>query len=219
LEDVISPFIRDGRLFHSIIWLLHREDTKYQSEFRQRAAYLSDQEYEQNYPTFPGLDSETDCNQACRDKILESVTGASVLDVGCGRGFAANLIQTTKQIETTSTDFIINEAATGRFPNCRFVSSKIETLPFDDHCCDTVVCTHTLAHTLDLPAAMRGLRRVTCKRLMIVVPQEREYRYSLNLHLHFFPYPHSFLKHLPPLPPAHKCDLVDADNFYVEDLT
>ena len=32
------------------------------------------------------------------------------------------------------------------------------------------------------------------RRLIIVVPQEREYRFTFNPHLHFFPYPHSFLR-------------------------
>ena len=44
------------------------------------------------------------------------------------------------------------------------------------------------------------LRRVARRRLILVVPQEREYRFTFNPHLHFFPYPHSFLRYLTPVP-------------------
>lgn len=219
LEDVLPPVIRDSRLFYGVIWLLYRAKTQYQSQFRSRVPSMQDAEYADYYATFPGLDSETDCNQACIDKIIENIKGSSALDVGCGRGFVANLIQTKTKTKTTGVDFIINEEATGRFPNVEFLSSKIESLPFDDNAYDTVVCTHTLEHILDLPGAIRELRRVAGQRLIIVVPREREYKYSFNLHVHFFPYLHSFLKHMVPLPEEYHCEVVDGDIFYIEDFS
>jgi SAM-dependent methyltransferase len=219
LEDVVPPFLRDSFLFYGLMWLLYRDKTRYQSQFRESIPHLSGSEYQRYYETFPGLDSETDCNQACLDLIVDSVLGESVLDVGCGRGFVANLIQSSRQVTTTGTDFLIEDSVPQRYPNCTFVKSKIEALDFADNQFDTVVCTHTLEHILDLPQALRELRRVAKRRLILVVPREREYRYSFNLHVHFFPYPHSFLKHLSPLPNTYTCKVVDGDIFYVEDTT
>src|SRR3546814_1539315 len=48
------------------------------------------------------------------------------------------------------------------------------------------------------------LRRVARRRVIIVVPQEREYRFTFNPHLHFFPYPHSFLRYVTPVPANHE---------------
>lgn len=218
LEDVLPPFIRDSRLFYGLNWLLYGDKTAYQTQFRERAPKLSAAEYQKYYETFPGLDSETDCNQACLDRIVQSIRGESVLDVGCGRGFVANLIQTTLNVQTTGVDFIVPEDVAGRYPNVHFVSDKIESLDFSDNTFDTVVCTHTLEHILDLRRAVSELRRVAKHRVILVVPREREYRYSFNLHLHFFPYPHSFLKHLTPLPDHYECEVLDGDIFYLEDL-
>lgn len=218
LEDVLPPVLRDSRLFYGLMWLLYRKNTRYQSEFREQLPSMDAAAYQRYYEVFPGLDSETDCNQACLDLIKETVIGESALDVGCGRGFVANLIQTHCQIQTTGSDFIVHDSVKTRYPNCDFVSSKIEALDFSDNEFDTVVCTHTLEHILDLKAAISELRRVAKRRLILVVPREREYRYSFNLHVHFFPYTHSFLKHLIPLPPEFSCDVVDGDIFYVEDF-
>lgn len=218
LEDVLPPILRDSRLFYGLLWLLYRDKTNYQSRFRERLAGLSPEEYQRYYETFPGLDSETDCNQACLDEIVANVTGEQVLDVGCGRGFVANLIQTRCQVETTGVDFLVSEQTRARYPNCQFVSNKIEALEFENDSFDTVVCTHTLEHILDLQKAVSELRRVARKRLILVVPKEREYRYSFNLHVHFFPYVHSFLKHLMPLPTSYICKTLDGDIFYLEDV-
>ncbi len=218
LEDVLPPALRDSRLFYGVMWLLYRNKTRYQSDFRAQVPTLSDEAYQRYYETFPGLDSETDCNQACLDLILERVVGESVLDVGCGRGYVANLIQTQLHVNTTGADFIVPDAIRSRYPACKFVSTKIESLDFGNSEFDTVVCTHTLEHILNLTQAIKELRRVAKRRLILVVPREREYRYSFNLHVHFFPYPHSFLKHLVPLPPEYSCEVVDGDLFYVEDF-
>ena len=98
-----------------------------------------------------------------------------------------------------------------------FIESKIETLPFDDNEFDTVVCTHVLEHILDIAGAIRELRRITAKRLIIVVPREREYRYTFNPHFHFFPYAHSFLRYMTPVPDAHRIINVGRDIVYLED--
>jgi hypothetical protein len=48
------------------------------------------------------------------------------------------------------------------------------------------------------------------------VPQEREYRFTFNPHLHFFPYPHSFLRAVAPVPERYELESIGRDIFYTE---
>ena len=63
------------------------------------------------------------------------------------------------------------------------------------------MCTHVIEHILDYRAAIAELRRITGRRLIIVVPRERESIYAFNPHFNFFPYRHSFLRAMIPVPP------------------
>ena len=67
--------------------------------------------------------------------------------------------------------------------------------------------------------AIAELRRITRRRLIIVVPREREYRYTFNPHFNFFPYTHSFLRAMHPVPAEHTCVDIGRDIFYCEDRT
>jgi hypothetical protein len=77
-------------------------------------------------------------------------------------------------------------------------------------------CTHVLEHILDYRAAISELRRVTRERLIIVVPREREGIYTFNPHFNFFPYAHSFLRAMIPLPSNFVCDVIGRDIYYME---
>jgi ubiquinone/menaquinone biosynthesis C-methylase UbiE len=99
----------------------------------------------------------------------------------------------------------------------RFVDAMVENLPFGDRSFDTVLCTHVLEHILDYRKAIAELRRITRRRLIIVVPREREGIYTFNPHFNFFPYRHSFLRAMIPVPNDHVCVDVGRDIFYRED--
>lgn len=57
--------------------------------------------------------------------------------------------------------------------------------------------THVLEHVPDMDAAVSELLRVTKKRLLIVLPRQREYRYTADLHIRFFPYEYNVRAALP----------------------
>ena len=65
--------------------------------------------------------------------------------------------------------------------------------------------------------AIAELRRIARRRLIIVVPREREYRYTFNPHFNFFPYTHSFLRAVHPVPEVYVCQDIGRDIFYCED--
>ena len=100
-----------------------------------------------------------------------------------------------------------------------FVSGWVESLPFPDKSFDTVICTHVIEHILDYRNAIAELRRIARKQLIIVVPRERESIYTFNPHFNFFPYSHSFLRAMIPVPATHVCEDVGRDIYYREDLT
>ena len=98
-----------------------------------------------------------------------------------------------------------------------YVAARIEELPFPDRHFDTVICTHVIEHVLEYRQAIAELRRIAARRLIIVVPREREYLYSFNPHFNFFPYAHSFLRAVHPVPENHVCELIGRDIYYRED--
>ncbi|HEX8380976.1 MAG TPA: methyltransferase domain-containing protein, partial [Allosphingosinicella sp.] len=102
--------------------------------------------------------------------------------------------------------------------NLSFVEGWLGRLPFADNSFDTVVCTHTLEHILDIDGAVADLRRLAKRRLILVVPRERESRYPLNLHVHFFPYAHSFLNRIHAPDGRFVCKVLQRDIYYREDV-
>ncbi|ODU22006.1 MAG: methyltransferase [Sphingomonas sp. SCN 67-18] len=217
LEEAIPPFIRDSGPMR---WLFRRhwgpliDDIE---RFRERIPFVTADEYRAVYERMPRVQDDTDNSEACLKRIAAAVEGQTVLDVGCGTGYLLDwLKQRRGDLTLTGTDFIIEPGTRTRHADIRFVEGHVERLPFEDGSFDTVICTHVLEHILDFRGALAELRRVAGKRLILVVPREREYRFTFNPHLHFFPYPHSFLRYLPPIPAEHVIEGVGRDIFYSE---
>jgi 2-polyprenyl-3-methyl-5-hydroxy-6-metoxy-1,4-benzoquinol methylase len=217
LEEVLPPFVRDSGPMR---WLFRQhwgplvDDIE---RFRERIPFVTPAEYKSIYERMPRVQDETDNSDACLARILSEIEGETVLDVGCGTGFMTQWIYDRRpDLKLTGTDFIIEDGTKERSAQIAFKKGHIEALPFADGSFDTVICTHVLEHILDFPQALREIRRVAAKKLIIVVPREREYRFTFNPHLHFFPYPHSFLRYVAPIPARHVLESVGRDIFYAE---
>ncbi len=218
LEEVIPPIVRDSSAMR---WLFRRhwgrliDDIE---DFRARIAFVSAAEYKSIYERMPRIQNETDNSVACLEAILANIKGTKVLDMGCGTGYVVDWLAARRpDLTITGADFIIEAGTRERSPTIAFEEAMIEALPFADGAFDTVVCTHVLEHILDFGKALSELRRVAAKRLIIIVPQEREYHFTFNPHLHFFPYPHSFLRYIAPIPASHHIQSIGRDIFYFED--
>ncbi|MEM8839149.1 MAG: class I SAM-dependent methyltransferase [Pseudomonadota bacterium] len=219
LEELIPPVLRDGAVFRSfakLAWGRHIDDL---ADFRKRAAFLSEDEYMDLYKKHPRVHEGTDNSDACIERIIEDVIGDSVCDVGCGTGILLKKIRQAKPNvqKLTGVDFAIDDAEA--LPGIEYVAAKIEDLPFEDGAFDTVICTHVIEHILDYRAAIKELRRIAKKRLIIVVPLEREYAYTFNPHFNFFPYTHSFLRAMHPVPQDFECVDILRDIYYREDCS
>lgn len=219
LEEVLPPFVRDSAAMR---WLFRRHWGRLVDDledFRARIPFVTPEEYRDVYARLPRVQSETDNSRACIDLIAGDMLGATALDVGCGTGYLLHVLAGRRpEMKLTGVDFIIDSETRKRAHGISFHEANIERLPFPDKSFDTVICTHVLEHILDFRGALAELRRVAAKRLIIVVPQEREYRFTFNPHLHFFPYPHSFLRYATPVPARHVIKSVGRDIYYHEDM-
>lgn len=217
LEDILPPVVRDSSLFRNVAKLAWGEHITRLAAFRENAPFLTEAEYETLYRDHPRVHEGTDNSEACIRKIIDSTVGGSVCDVGCGTGVLLRRLRDARGGSGvyTGVDFVVDDAAA--IEGVDYVAAKIESLPFADGAFDTVICTHVIEHVLEYRQAIAELRRVARRRLIIVVPREREYRYSFNPHFNFFPYTHSFLRAVHPVPQKHVCIDIGRDIFYCED--
>jgi len=218
LDQLLPPILRDARWLMWIPMKLLFSDKIYDfMVFKGRAFEMTELEFSSVYQrtaSVSELQGETDLNQRCTTEILSNLSGESVLEVGAGRGYLANLMSQTHKV--TALDLVVSDALRERLPQVDFVEANLESLPFPDATFDTVVCTHTLEHVQRLAPAVAELRRVARRRLIIVVPRQRPYKYNFSLHINFFPYEWSLRGQLGHQPNSTIRDL--GDWFYVEEM-
>ncbi|MGE6697150.1 class I SAM-dependent methyltransferase [Hyphomonas sp. NPDC076900] len=218
LEDILPAALRDSGLFRaaaSMAWGRHVTEL---ARFRERAAFLTDEEYEALYRKHPRVHEETDNSDACIAAITADIAGESAVDVGCGTGALLRRVQQARPglKGLAGVDFVIDPAL--KDEGIEYFAAKVEALPFLNKAFDTVICTHVIEHIVDYRAAIAELRRVARRRLIIVVPREREYRYTFNPHVNFFPYTHSFLRAMMPVPEGYHIRQIGRDIYYREDI-
>jgi SAM-dependent methyltransferase len=192
-DNLLPPFLRDNLLCMGLpMRLCLGKKWREFAQFKERASALTADEMDETYRCLASshLPRETDLHPATIQHLRQRVLGGSVLDVGCGRGYLSRLLQRELGIEVVGIDIVPPcEDTGGDF--LRFCQGRAESLPFADGSFDTVICAHTLEHTVKPQAVISELRRVARKRLIVVVPCQRPYRYTFDLHVQFFPYPYS----------------------------
>ena len=196
LDRVLPPVLRDSRWFMAPVFkLLFGAKAHYYLDFKDKLHQLSDQDINRYYEVLADtfIQRETDLNVESIDYICDNIQGDTVLDIASGRGFLSYKMAELGYTVTGAD--IVQPAGAGASQNPVFLTAEITDLPFQDNQFDTVVCTHTLEHIRDLPRALSEVRRVCKKRLIVVVPCQREYRYTFDLHIHFFPYAYNLRQH------------------------
>lgn len=217
LEDLLPPALRDSPLFLAVIYLVWGRDARRFIAFRERVRTMSAEEYAGFYAKITPIHGECDLNRRCIERVLADVQGETILDAGCGRGHLAGLIARARPAATVVGADLAPPAIQGP-ANLSFAEGWLGRLPFADGSFDTVVCTHVLEHVPDLDGALADLRRIARRRLILVVPREREARYPLNLHVHFFPYAHTFLNRIDAPDGRFACEVLGGDIYYREDM-
>lgn len=220
LEEWLPPALRDSapmRWLFRLYWGRFVDDLE---GFRANIHRVTPEQYADIYRRMPRIQEGTDNSEACIARLAGLLVPGKVCDVGCGTGHLLGELAKRSgrpAHEFTGVDFQIEAGITDRHPGMRFIEADVEKLPFADGEFDTVVCTHVLEHVLRIDRTIAELRRVAARRLLVVVPLEREYRFTFNPHVHFFPYPHSFLRHVVPVPANSRYEVIGRDLLYVED--
>ena len=88
---------------------------------------------------------------SCRDIVrrLKVVEYESLLDIGCGTGFLADLLQSQKQAEYVGIDIsprMIEVARSKLIPNTTFIVGAANRLPFPKNRFDIVTCSQSFHH-------------------------------------------------------------------------
>lgn len=131
---------------------------------------------------------------------------------------SAELAQRNPKAEIWGCDINIPDAVKDlETDNLHFIEGNAMKLPFEDDFFDIVISAHTLEHIVEAKKAYEELRRVCKKKLIIIVPCQREYHYTMDFHVQFFPYTHSLLQFTGNY--KAKCKKIDNDLFYEEDIT
>lgn len=215
LDNLVPPALRDARWFMApLLWLLFGRRAHEFTTFKARAPFLTPREFRAWYARTADLhlSRPTDLTRRVAEAVLAAVEGEAVLDVGAGRGWLLARLAARGWGPVVGVDVTPPRGA----PGAHLAVADAEALPFRDGAFDTVTCCHVLEHVQDAAAAVRELRRVARRRLVVVVPRQREYRATFDLHLRFFPYPSSL--QLLMRSPAARCRVVDNDLVYEEDL-
>lgn len=135
---------------------------------------------------------QTDLNDACVKFIIESVkdwTGGIVIDVAAGRGYLAELL--SQYCNVTAMDIVIPSKPS----SCvKWIQGDLRNIPFQDNSFDVVICTHAIEHIREYKVAIKELKRISRKYIIIITPCQREYRYTVDLHMNFCPYLYRFIE-------------------------
>ena len=196
LDYVLPPFARDSRLImYPLFAILFGKKAKLFLDFKDQAWKFNARQMSDYYKNLADvhIKRETDINTQCINNILDNLEGKKILDIACGRGYLAKLIQSKGTFDVVGIDFIVPKPLKNSI-NPRFEVGFVEKIEYPDKYFDTVICAHTLEHVQDLEVCIKELRRVCANKLIIVLPRQRPYRYTFDLHLHFFPYKFSVMQ-------------------------
>lgn len=223
LEEILPPILRDSIIFKYVVKYFYRKDQTHEN-LKKNILWINKDEYSEYYKNMPEIQGSTDNSEECIEKIIQNIIPNKVIDVGCGRGYLLNRINShykkKENILLYGSEIVKNQKLKKyeTEENITIFEKSIEDISEINIKFDTVICTHVLEHILNIEKAYSELKKITKKRLIIVVPKERPYQYSFNGHIHFFPYDWSFINTIKPKKKEFYITEINRDFFYIEDF-
>lgn len=114
-------------------------------------------------------------------RLLKNRNIKNVADIGCGEGFGLNnLIQNNignKYVGLDSSSAALKTA--GKiYPKIKYIKGDIYRTPFKNSEFDLVVCSEVLEHLTNPDQAIKELRRISRRYILISVPLEPWFKFS-----------------------------------------
>src|SRR4029450_11590333 len=193
IDNLLPPIVSDARWFNGILAHLTYGRLPFDLDFKEHAFFMTQHDFRAAYEAIgTGINRPSDTTGGQREFLMAMARGPNVLEVGCGTGQLA-LEMAHRGLQVWACDMnrfslvLVQQEASKTGMSAKFITSDIGYLPWRDGFFDSVVTAHTLEHVTDLAAAMREIRRVAKRRIVIVVPCQKYKRYTIDYHLHFFP--------------------------------
>lgn len=189
MDECVPPIIRDSRwfMYPFFYFWFKGKNLKLYMDFKSMVYDMTPEEYANAYRELDSraTDRPTDMNEPTIKAMLEKIdpSATSLLDVGCGRGYWLDRVAEVKNLELTGCDVYDRVA----IKKAKYVQGEIDKLLFKDASFDVVTATCILEHIVHVEEAVKELKRVARKQVIIVVPCQRYYYYTLDMHIHFFP--------------------------------
>lgn len=216
MDEYVPAFIRNSYWFmYPFYFFAYRgKNIKQVMNFKTLVRSFTPEEYNAFYSELNSIsrNRKTDLTNNQVRFILQHIDKdtKSILDVGCGKGYLLARIKTEHpQIKLSGVD-VVNKLHDSEV---HYYRGDITTMPFADGAFDTVICTHTIEHILDLDTAIKQLERVAVKQVIIVTPCQRYFYYTLDEHVNFFP-EEEMLTSLFSFP-RYSCEKIDHDWVYI----
>ncbi len=188
LDELLPPIVRDQRWFFGPIIKLF--NGRLDIDFKRKAVFMTEEQFRNAYESVANS-RQTDTTTKVAEWVLANLAGNTILEAGCGNGDLAiacaakgHKVLATDLAESNLKEVRIKAGRKNLNIETRF--TNIEQLPFENNSFDTTLCLHTLEHVKNLCGAINELKRVTKKRLIVVVPKQRYYRYTCDYHINFF---------------------------------
>lgn len=188
LDNFIPIIMRDNRFFYSIIIRLWNKNMDI--DFKRKVINMTENEFVEAYEKLSPMRS-TDNTVLTNNFVVENIIGNKILEVGSGNGDMAikcaklgkNIVASDIAEENLK---IIQKIANEQNLNVVIRQFNIESIPFPDKFFETTMCLHTLEHVRNCSLAINELKRVTSRRLIIIVPKQRFFKYTADYHLNFW---------------------------------
>jgi len=179
--------------------LQRRYGSWFDVDWRKKFHALSDAEWQRAYDEV-WKHHRNDCVEETDAAMILAALGepGTVLEVGCGMGtLAIRLAQAGFQVTGMDVSKLALQQASERASEAgvqiAWQEGFAESLPFSDKTFDYITCCHTLEHVKDLAKAVMELKRVTKKKIVVLVPKQRYRLYADNYHTQFFERPEQLI--------------------------
>lgn len=188
LDNFLPLFVRDNRFIYGSLVKLW--NSKLDLDFKRRAFHMTEMEFADAYEKLSPMRS-TDNTTATNNFVFDKIVGDKILEVGSGNGdMALEIAKTGKDVMATdisskNIEIIVEKSQLNNL-NISTGIVNIECIPFNEKSFDTTICLHTLEHVRLLHKSIEELKRVTKKRIIIVVPKQRFHKYTADYHLNFW---------------------------------